>query len=307
MGYGKGPRASITIWNGKAFGFGARGMAFALDARTGREIWIRDLVKEEKAVVPIWGFSSAPLVFEDTVLFHAGCDPVGSLIALSQTTGITKWKGGVDEKAGYAPPLLVSKSGKNQFICWGPNRIMSLPLGGGDSYWEIPYKVKYGVSITKPVFHQGIVMVSGYWNGTRAIKLGENPKDAKLLWSNETDLRGLMSQALCRDGICYLLDRSNGLTAFELATGKILWRDAHQITAADRNPQASLVWSKKNGEALVLNAEGELIFLSLDKFGLTEYWREQVTSKTWAHPAFSGDRFYARDDQSVVCFKLPTY
>ena len=39
-----------------------------------------------------------------------------------------------------------------------------------------------------------------------------------------------MSQALCKDGICYLLDRSNGLTAFELATGKILWQDA-QITA----------------------------------------------------------------------------
>ena len=31
MGYGKGPRASITIKNGRAFGFGARGMAFALD------------------------------------------------------------------------------------------------------------------------------------------------------------------------------------------------------------------------------------------------------------------------------------
>ena len=73
---------------------------------------------------------------------------------------------------------------------------------------------------------------------------------------------------------------------------------------SDRNPQASWYGVKKRVK-LALNAEGELIFI-FDKFGLTEYWREQVTSKTWAHPAFSGDRFYARDDQSVVCFKLPT-
>ena len=43
-----------------------------------------------------------------------------------------------------------------------------------------------------------------------------------------------MAQPLHREGIIYLLDRSNGLTAFELKTGKILWRDGHKLTAAGR-------------------------------------------------------------------------
>lgn len=306
MGYGKGPRASITIKNGRAFGFGARGMAFALDAVNGKEIWMRDLVEEENATLPIWGFSSSPEPHEDVVIYHAGCQPSGSLLALSQENGETSWKAGSDEMAGYAPPLILTSSKFTQLICWGPNQIMSLPVGGGKLFWEIPYKVKYGVSITKPIFHQGIVLVSGYWHGTRAVRLGEKANEAKLLWSDEKNLRGLMSQALCRNGVCYLLDRSHGLTAFEITTGRILWRDDHQITSEDRNPHASLVWSQSGGKAFAFNADGELVYMSLGKEGLKEYWREQITAKTWAHPAFVKDRIYARDDQSVVCFQLPT-
>jgi outer membrane protein assembly factor BamB len=306
MGYGKGPRASITIKNGRAFGFGARGMAFALDARTGKKLWMRDLVEEENATLPIWGFSSSPVTHENTVIYHAGCQPTGSLIALLQQNGETQWRTGSDDMAGYSPPLILSSSEITQLICWGPNRIMSLPVGGGKAFWEIPYKVKYGVSITKPIVHHGIVMVSGYWHGTRAVSLGEKASEAKLLWSDEKNLRGLMSQALCRNGVCYLLDRSYGLTAFDIKTGKIFWRDNHQITSQDRNPHASLVWSQSDGDAFALNADGELVYLNLGKEGFKEYWREQITAKTWAHPAFVQDRLYARDDQSVVCFQLPT-
>ena len=172
--------------------------------------------------------------------------------------------------------------------------------------WEIPYEVKYGVSITKPIFHQSIVLVSGYWHGTRAIQLSEDLQKAKILWSDEDNIRGLMSQALYRKGTCFMLDRSYGLTSFELRTGKIFWRDNHNLTAADRNPQASLVWvDQSKGEVLALNAEGELVFLNLNKDGYKEYWREQVVAKTWAHPAYSGKYVYARDDESVVCYELP--
>ena len=30
------------------------------------------------------------------------------------------------------------------------------------------YPVKYGVSIAKPIFSDGVIIVSGYWHGTRA-------------------------------------------------------------------------------------------------------------------------------------------
>ena len=306
MGYGKGPRSSVTVEDGRVFTLGARGHAFAFNSQTGEKIWMRNLVAEENATVPIWGFSSSPEPHASEVLFHVGCQPTGSVLALSQANGETKWKVGRDEGAGYAPPLLIESKGGPQLICWGPNQIMGLPIGGGQAYWEVPYEVKYGVSITKPIYHEDIILVSEYWHGTRAILLGEKLRNAKILWSDEINLRGLMSQALYRKGICFLLDRSSGLSAFELKSGKILWRDQHQLTPSERNPQASIVWSEQEaGDALALNAYGELVFINLGKEGYTEYWRDQIIGKTWAHPAYSNNRVFSRDDKSVVCHELP--
>lgn len=305
LSYGKGPRASLTIHEGRVFGIGAMGDAFCLNAKDGKKVWFRDLLSEENATKPIWGFSGAPEVFDKELLMHVGARPAGSILALDLDTGRTKWRVGSDEKAGYAPPLPISRGGRKELICWGPNRIMGLPVGGGKTHWQIPYEVKYGVSITKPIYHDGIALVCGYWNGSRAIRLGREPGDAKLLWKDEDKLCGLMSQPLYKEGLCYLLDRRNGLTCFELKTGRILWTDDHQLTAAGRNPQASLVWAGKEGDVLSLNAEGELVYLHVSKTGYLEHWRDQVTGKTWAHPAYAGSRVYARSDRELVCYELP--
>ena len=305
LSYGKGPRASLTIHEERVFGFGAMGHAFCLNARDGKKVWFRNLSSEENASRPIWGFSGAPEVFGGEALMHVGARPFGSILALDLDSGRTKWKAGSDKKAGYAPPLPILRDGRRELICWGPNRIMGLPIGGGKELWQVPYEVKYGVSIAKPIYHDGIALVCGYWDGARAIRLGKEPGDAKLLWKDAEKLCGLMSQPIYREGLCYLLDRRNGLTCFELKTGRILWTDDHQLTAAGRNPQASLVWVGKGGDVLSLNAEGELVFLNLSKAGYHEHWREQVTGKTWAHPAYAGSRVYARSDREIVCYELP--
>ena len=35
---------------------------------------------------------------------------------------------------------------------------MGLPIGGGEEFWNIPYEVKYGVSIAKPIFVDGVIL-----------------------------------------------------------------------------------------------------------------------------------------------------
>jgi len=306
LGYGKGPRSSVCIVNDRVFSFGAMGDVVCLDSQSGKKIWMRNLVEDENATIPIWGFSSTPEPLNNEILLNAGCKPVGLIISLCQKTGETKWKVGKDEKAGYAPPLEIISPSGGQLLVWGPNQIMGLPIGSGESYWEVPYKVKYGVSITKPIYYDGVVLVSGFWHGTRAIQLGEKKDEAKILWSNELGLRGLMSQPLLRRGVCYLLDRSRGLTAFEYKTGEIFWADNHNLTPSERNPHASIIWTdQENGEALALNALGELVFMNLNRDGFKEYWREQIVSKTWAHPAYSKEFIFSRDDQSIYCYELP--
>tara|TARA_B100001123_G_C15313052_1_gene1025157 strand:- start:350 stop:1597 length:1248 start_codon:yes stop_codon:yes gene_type:complete len=304
LDYGTGPRASVTIHEGKAYGLGAVGHAFCLDAETGKQLWFKDLAKEEKAKRPFWGYAGSPLAHGEWMLYQIGAKPSGCVVAVEAATGKTAWRSG-EQSAGYGPPVLIERGGRKEMVCWGPESVVGLPLGQGKEIWKIPYKVKYGVAIATPLYREGIVLVCGYWHGSKAIRLGPKLDDVALLWEEEEELRGLMSQPLYKDGYCYLLDRSHGLTCFELKTGKIHWRDGHKLTPKDRNPQASLVWVGDTNRVLALNANGELILCELTPAGYRELERAQITGKTWAHPAYAGNRVFARSDREIVCFELP--
>jgi outer membrane protein assembly factor BamB len=150
-----------------------------------------------------------------------------------------------------------------------------------------------------------MVFVSGYWEGSKAIRLGERPEQAELIWEDNRYLRGIMSPPIERDGLVYSLDKQHGLTCFELATGKKLWDDGNRLTPRGRNPQANLVWLGDSDRVVALNSEGELILARLTRDGYQEQSRTKIIGPTWAHPAFAGDRVYARNDQELVAIELP--
>ena len=84
--------------------------------------------------------------------------------------------------------------------------------------------------------------MTGYWEGSKAIKLGKARGDHEVGWTDTRNLRGLMAQPLYRNGNVFSIDKDAGLTAFALATGKKLWDDDNQLTPKGRNPHASIVW-----------------------------------------------------------------
>ena len=304
LDYGNGPRASVTIHQGRAFALGALGHAVCLDAATGDVKWLVDTVKQHGAVVPKWGFAASPFIWNDTVLLHVGAEPDGSILALDLATGGLRWRGGGDA-AGYCTPVVFDTPSGRQLIQWGPEHVEGLSPVDGKTFWRFPYKITYGVSIAQPIFHEGILLVSGYWHGTRAQKLGPAAQDVTLAWSDEKTLCGLMSQPLYKDGFVYLLTKADGVVCFKLSDGSIRWKDNHQLTPKDRNPQMSLVWAdEKQGIASGLNAVGELLFMRFTPEKLEELCRHQIIGKTWAHPAFARNRVIARSDTEIAGWVL---
>jgi outer membrane protein assembly factor BamB len=304
MDYGTGPRTSVTVHDGHVYALGATGVVLCADAATGRQVWKRDTVREFGAKVPTWGFAASPVIDADRVLLHVGAGKEGALVALNRLTGEEVWRGGVDH-AGYCTPEIFSHRGQRQLILWGPEHIQSLVPETGVLHWKYPYKITYGVSIAQPVYHDGMLLVSGYWHGTKVLKLGAQPSEVELLWENETDMCGLMSAPLLKDGVAYLLDKNRGLQAIEVKSGRILWSDGNTLSPADRNPQMSLVWmAEKQGLAALLNSQGELVFVSLSPEGRKELGRRQLLGRTWAHPAFSGGSVFARSDSELVAWRL---
>ncbi|MGV3661166.1 MAG: PQQ-binding-like beta-propeller repeat protein [Prosthecobacter sp.] len=304
MEYGTGPRSSVNISDGKAYALGATGVAVCLHADTGKAVWQVDTVAKFGAKIPTWGFAASPVLDGDRVLLHVGADKNGSVIALDKNTGVEVWRGGPDP-AGYCTPEIITHAGTRQLITWGPEHIQSLNPDTGEVNWIHPYKITYGVSIAQPLYRDGLLLVSGYWHGAKVLQLGRTAKEVRLVWENEKELCGLMSAPLYKDGVVYMLDKNRGLQAFELKTGQILWSDDNTLTPKDRNPQMSLVWLKEaDNVAALLNASGELVHVSLRPSSREELGRHQIIGKTWAHPAFAGNRVFARSDKELVAWKL---
>ena len=155
-----------------------------------------------------------------------------------------------------------------------------------------------------PIFHRGIVVVSNYWEGVQALRLGDKLSSASLAWEDRRNLRSLMCQPLHRGDHGYLLDKRHGLTCFELSTGKKVWDDGNRMTPKGRNPQATMVWLGDTDRAVVLNSDGELLMVRLSPKGYQEISRTRVIGSTWAHPAYAWGCVYVRNDDTIACIEV---
>lgn len=303
LDYGNGPRGTPTVAGGRVYTLGAVGRLNCLDAATGAVVWTRDLVRDVQAQIPMWGLAASPILYGELVIVHPGAAEKGCLLALRRDDGREVWRAG-DDPAGYATPILIRQGETEQLVAWTPEHILGVAPRTGAIQWSVPFKVTYGVSIATPIYHEQKVFVTGYWEGSKAIRLDDTLQQARLAWEDKRHLRGVMTQPMYRQGHVYSLDKQYGLTCFELATGKKLWDDKHAMTPRGQNPQANLIWLGDSDRVLILNAEGDLILARLDPQGYHEAARTKIIGPTWAHPAPAGDRLYARDDQEIVCVPL---
>ncbi len=304
VSYDNGPRSTPTVFDGRVYALGALGNLFCLKVLDGEVVWSRDLVADFHARVPMWGLSASPLVYEDTVIVHPGAEPDGCYIAFDRDDGEQRWRS-LSDAAGYATPIIIRHIESDQLVGWTPANVCGIDPRTGELLWNVPFQVNYGTAIADPIFQEGLILVSSYYDGSKAIRLGDEPGEAEVVWHDRRDLRGLMAQPLYRDGHGYLLDKRHGLTCFELATGKRVWDDDNRMTPKGRNPQATMVWLGDEDRAIVLNSDGDLILSRLNPGGYQEQSRVNIIGRTWAHPAYAGNCVYARSDTEIVCVLLP--
>ena len=311
--FGNGPRATPSVNDGKVYSYGITGLLTCFDAKSGKQLWQADALKDAKAANLFFGASCSPLVEGDRVLVNAG-GTGASLVAYDKNDGKILWKN-LDDKATYASPIAIGTGANRQVIFLTANGLVSVSPTDGKVFWEVPLKDKLFESSTTPVLAGDMLFGSSITFGGLGLKLEDSPAGPKAtqVWMKpELNCYFSTPVAVGKDHLYIVAGAKISIPGFggkkqppqtslhcvEAATGKILWSRPKVGTY-----HASLA---KTGDdkLLMIEEAGNLVLLDPNPQEYRELARAKICSKTWAHPAIANNRLYIRDDNELVCVQL---
>jgi outer membrane protein assembly factor BamB len=328
ISYAAGPRTTPTIQDGKVYGLGAMGDLFCLNSKDGKLIWSKNLVEEYKCSVPLWGFSSSPLLDGDRLIcLVGGNDHIA--VAFNKDSGKEVWHALSAKEPGYCPPVIVEAGGKRQLIIWHPESVNSLDPETGKLYWSEKLPVQAGMSIPTPRMEDGKLFVTGFYCGSMMMKLDSDKPSEQLLWKekgrsehpqNTKALHAVMCTPFLRDGYIYGVCSYGQLRCLKADSGERVW-ETLRATGDAKEPDER--WANAflvaNGDRFFIpNEKGDLIIAKLTPKGYEELSRAHILEPTnksggfggptrsivWSHPAFANKSMYARNDKEIVCVSL---
>ncbi len=293
---GAGPRATPTLRAGRAYTFGATGILNALDAGNGAVIWSRNAASDTKTKTPGWGFSSSPLIVDDTLIVAVG----GRLAAYDLAKGVPRWvgpKGG----ASYSSPQLMNIGGVPQVVLLSADGATSLAPADGTLLWKHAWAG--GSPILQPaITPDGAVLITtndmsgGLGTRRLAVAKGDGGWKADEVWTS-TGLKPYFNDLVVHNGHVYGFDAAI-LACIDLQDGKRKWKGG-------RYGHGQMLLLADQDLLLVLSEEGELALVQATPGQFTELARfKAMDDKTWNHPVLVGDTLLVRNSREMVAFRL---
>lgn len=319
IGYPDGPRASVTIDDGRAYSLGAMGNLHCLDAAMGKVLWSKDLNTEYKIRMPIWGIAASPLIEGDLVIVHIGGSDNACLIAFDKKTGQERWRA-LNDRANYSSPIVITQADKRVLICWTGDRIVGLDPQTGRLYWDYPFpSTREPLGIATPIVDKDRLYFSGFYDGSLMLRLLPDRPAVEKIWQrrgqNErsTDaLHSIISTPILIGDYIYGVDSYGELRCLDAKNGDRVWEN---LTAVPRDRWATIHFVKNGDRVWMFNERGQLIIGRLTPQGFDEISRVQLIKPTtgqlpqrngvcWSHPAFAYKHIFARNDEELVCASL---
>lgn len=318
VSYPAGPRCTPTIDGDHVYTLGSEGDLCCLAAATGKVVWEVSLKRDFKADVPIWGFSSHPLVDGDLLYTMVGGQGQG-IVALDKKTGAVRWKQ-LDCPAGYCPPCIIEAAGTRQLIVYHPYGVDSLSLLDGAKLWHIDAEPMYEMSITRPMQDGNLLYVSAIRTESLLMRLGDEKPSADEVWRGERDqsVYCANSTPLFVDGVIYGTDCNEGsLIAVDSKDSKRLWSTFKATRPEEKRfVKHGTAFITRIGESdryFLFSEIGDLVMANLTRSGYEELGRFHALEPTgeafgrkvvWSHPAYANQTAFVRNDSEIIAIGL---
>ena len=293
---GAGPRATPTLHGGRVYAFGATGILNALDAGDGAVVWSRNVASDTGRELPIWGFTSSPLVVNDVVIVAAA----GTLAAYDLATGDRQWTG-PSYGGSYSSPHLATIGGVAQVVLLGGPGAIGVAPADGAVLWEHEWSpgaiVQPGLTADGDILVNSIASTGGIGMRRITVRRGAGRWSVEERWTS-TGLKPYFNDFVVHKGHAFGFDGSI-LACIGLEDGKRRWKGG-------RYGNGQLVLLRDQDLLLVLSEDGELALVSATPDTFTEVARfPALDAKTWNHPVLVGDLLLVRNGEEMAAFRLP--
>jgi outer membrane protein assembly factor BamB len=324
ISYPAGPRATPLVHGDKVYTLGAMGDLICFEAATGKVVWSKNFPRDYKADVPLWGFSSHPLLDGDRLVSLVGGEG-SAVVAFNKDTGQELWRSLTAPEIGYCPPMVYPVGKSRQLIAWLPDEVHGLEPETGKPLWGVPFTVKAGMTIPTPRLQGNRLFLTAFYSSALMLELADNPPSAKVVWkgkgkneypANTQTLHSVMTTPFWVGDFIYGVDSYGELRCLKADTGERVWESLQATGSQKKHPQDRWdnLFLTPNGDRWFLFTEkGELIIARLSPRGYEEVSRAKVIEPTnvmpgrpvvWMHPAYANRCAYIRNDKELICVSL---
>ena len=225
------------------FGPGERTFLLAVDKRTGRDAWRKDLEKVEVTLPRNDGFGS---------------------------------RGGVI--GSWCVPVIINTGYREELVMSWPQRVCSYVPETGELLWQCGGLNPLVYSTT--LFAEGLVVaMGGYGGSTVAVRPGGSGDvtETHRLWHTPRD-SGHLGSGVVKDGHLYIMNMNGIAECVELKSGKSVWKERPEATTSRSVSWSSIVLVgdriyvlNQGGDTFVLRAAPEFEMLATNALndGLT--------------------------------------
>lgn len=300
-----GSRGTPTIDGDRVYHESPTGQVVCLNAKTGKQIWTRNILDDFNGEEPRWGLAESVLIDGPRLICCPG-GPKTAVVALDKQTGETVWQSpsADGDLAGYASPALVEYQGRRLILTMTEKALIGVDANNGRLLFRHPHPTRWEVNALMPVFHEGRILVSSGYGTTGSVmftlSLAGKPSVAEL-W-NSKDLDNHHGGIVLLDGRVYGAGHESGgenWVCLDWQSGKTLWTakgiGKGSLTCAD-----GLLYTMSENRDVGLVRPTSQRYELISQFELPRGGK----GKTWAHPVVCGGRLYLRHGNFLYAYDV---
>lgn len=297
-----GPRSTPATDGEFVIAVGQWGEVAGFDAKTGKQLWRKDMERDFGGARPEWGFSESPLLDAHMVLVTPGGSK-GAIVALHKKTGALIWQSKeFKDPAHYSSVVTADIGGVKQYVQLTDQSVAGVAANDGKQLWRAPRKGATAVIPTPILADSHVYVTSGYAVGCNLFRINHNSAQfsAEQVYANKVMQNHHGGVIRIGDHV-YGHSDGKGWTCQEWKTGRDVWQDR-------RLGKGAIAYADNRFYLRAEDGPGTVALIEASSAGYSEKGRFNPPNRSdknaWSHPVIAGAKLYLRDQDVLLCYNV---